>query len=430
MLLEFSIGNYLSFKDIKTLSLIASPISEFKENTFKTDHHTLLKGGVIYGSNSSGKSNFIRAMSTMRRFVLHSFNQSSAKPLNVTPFLLSTTTEKLPSHFEVVFQILNNRYRYGFEVDNIKIRSEWLFETKKQSEKALFIREGNGIEVASIFKEGKDLESKTRDNALFLAVVDQFNGPISKRIMKWFKQFIAISGLRHENYQNVTFRMLEKESTAKALIDFFKQLDLGFTSISLDKKLFDSKELPEDTPGPLLELLVKDLEGKYRMIIKSLHKKFDENNKPVTDVEFDLREQESSGTNKFFNISGPIFDVLHNGGVLVVDELDASLHPLMTLAICNLFNSEKSNPNNAQLIFATHDSNLLSYGNYRRDQIYFIEKDQYGASDIYSLIEYREENGSKIRKDRSFEKDYIEGRYGAIPYIGDISKLATEWQEN
>lgn len=430
MLLEFSIGNYLSFKDIKTLSLIASPISEFKENTFDTDHHTLLKGAVIYGSNASGKSNFIRAMSTMRRLVLHSFNQSSAKPLNVTPFLLSTTTEKSPSHFEVVFQIVGNRYRYGFEVDNNKIVKEWLFETKKSAEKALFIREGNGIDVASSFKEGTDLESKTRDNALFLAVVDQFNGPTSKRVMKWFKQFIAISGLRHEDYQNVTFRMLGKENTAKSLADFYKQLDLGFTSISIDKKLFDSKELPEDTPGPLLELLVKDLEGKYRMVIKSLHKKFDGDNKPIVDVEFDMRAQESAGTNKIFNISGPVFDVLHNGGVLVVDELDASLHPLMTLAICNLFNSANSNPNKAQLIFATHDSNLLSYGNYRRDQIYFIEKDQYGASDIYSLIEYREENGSKIRKDRSFEKDYIEGRYGAIPYIGDISKLASEWQEN
>jgi AAA15 family ATPase/GTPase len=430
MLLEFSIGNYLSFKDIKTLSLIASPISEFKENTFETDHHTLLKGAVIYGSNASGKSNFIKAMSTMRRLVLHSFNQSSAKPLNVTPFLLSTTTEKSPSHFEVIFQIVATRYRYGFEVDSNKIVKEWLFETKKSAEKPLFIREENGIDVALSFKEGTDLESKTRDNALFLAVVDQFNGPISKRIMKWFKQFIAISGLRHEDYQNVTFRMLGKENTAKPLVDFYKQLDLGFTSISIDKKLFDAKELPEDTPGPLLELLVKDLEGKYRTVIKSLHKKFDGNNKPVVDVEFDMRAQESSGTNKVFNISGPVFDVLHNGGVLVVDELDASLHPLMTLAISNLFNSASSNPNKAQLIFATHDSNLLSYGNYRRDQIYFIEKDQYGASDIYSLIEYREENGSKIRKDRSFEKDYIEGRYGAIPYIGDISKLASEWQEN
>jgi uncharacterized protein len=429
MLIEFSIGNYFSFKEIKTLSLVASSISEFKENTFQTERNTLLRGAVIYGPNSSGKSNFIRAMSTMRRLVLHSFNQSSAKPLDVTPFLLNTSTEESPSHFEVVFQILNSRYRYGFEVDNARFKKEWLFEAKKHAERILFIRDDKGIDVSSVFKEGKDLEKKTRDNALFLAVVDQFNGPISKRIMRWFKQFIAISGLTHENYQRVTFKMLNNEETAKSLDTFYKQIDLGFNGISLDKKLFDPKELPEDTPEPLLNLLIKDLEGKHRMIIKTLHKKFDANNIPVGDVEFDMRAQESSGTNKVFNMSGPVFDVLHNGGVLIVDELDASLHPLMTLAIINLFSSPETNRNNAQLIFATHDSNLLTNGNYRRDQIYFIEKDQYGASDIYSLIEYREKNGSKIRKDRSFEKDYIEGRYGAIPYIGDLSKLVTEWQE-
>lgn len=113
---------------------------------------------------------------------------------------------------------------------------------------------------------------------------------------------------------------------------------------------------------------------------------------------------------------------------MVVDELDASLHPLLTLAITRLFNSKQFNSNNAQLIFATHDTNLLHYGNYRRDQIYFVEKDQFGASDMYSLVEYKEE-GKTIRKDRSFEKDYIEGRYGAIPFIGNLSNVVTEWQE-
>jgi AAA15 family ATPase/GTPase len=160
-----------------------------------------------------------------------------------------------------------------------------------------------------------------------------------------------------------------------------------------------------------------------------LHKKFDKNNKKIGEVEFDMRSQESAGTNKMFNISGPIFDVLQDGGVLVVDELDSSLHPLMTLAITRLFNSDKDNSKNAQLIFSTHDTNLFSYGKYRRDQIYFVEKDKYGASDLYSLVEYREEDGTKVRKDRSFENDYIEGRYGAIPYIGEISKIITEWQE-
>ena len=126
---------------------------------------------------------------------------------------------------------------------------------------------------------------------------------------------------------------------------------------------------------------------------------------------------------------GPIFDTLTNGGVLVVDELGASMHPLLTKAIVSLFNSDEHNPNNAQLIFATHDTNLLSYGNFRRDQIYFIEKDHYGASNLYALVEYKEEGGKTIRKDRSFEKDYIHGRYGGIPFIGDFSKLMSEWRE-
>ncbi len=157
-----------------------------------------------------------------------------------------------------------------------------------------------------------------------------------------------------------------------------------------------------------------------------MHKTFDVNGKQVGFRDFNLREQESSGTNKVIDISGPIFDTLLGGGVLVIDELDAKLHPLMTAAITNLFNSPDYNTNNAQLIFATHDTNLLSYGRFRRDQIYFLEKDKYEASDLYSLIEYKEDGASKkIRKDRSFEKDYINGRYGAIPFIGNFEELLT-----
>ena len=178
------------------------------------------------------------------------------------------------------------------------------------------------------------------------------------------------------------------------------------------------------------DLNIEDVHVRNERIldIKTVHKKYNSGGKEVSDVEFDMRSQESSGTNKVFNISGPIFDVLNDGGILVVDELDSSLHPLLTLAITKLFNSREFNPHNAQLIFATHDTNLLFYGNYRRDQIYFVEKDKYGASEIYSLVEYKEE-GKTIRKDRSFEKDYIEGRYGAIPVIGNLSNVMEEWQE-
>lgn len=430
MLLEFSVGNFLSFREIKTLNLVASSISDYKEtNTITSERHILLKGAVIYGANASGKSNFIRAMSTMKRIVMLSFNQSSTKALGVTPFLLNTETEKSPSYFEVLFEILGTRYRYGFEVTDKEVVGEWLYESKKNVEKFLFLREKDGIEVSPSYKEAENLESKTRDNALFLSVIDQFNGVVAKRIMNWFNNFITISGLTHENYELVTFKMLGKENTAKTLGSFYDQLDLGFEGLSIDKEKFSPKRIPEDAPESLVKLLVKDLEGAFRFKIKTLHNKYDKDNKKVGDVEFDMRSQESAGTNKVFNISGPIFDVLQDGGVLVIDELDSSLHPLMTLAITRLFNSEKDNSKNAQLIFTTHDTNLFSYGKYRRDQIYFVEKDKYGASDLYSLVEYREEDGTKVRKDRSFESDYIQGRYGAVPYIGDISKIISEWQE-
>jgi AAA15 family ATPase/GTPase len=205
-------------------------------------------------------------------------------------------------------------------------------------------------------------------------------------------------------------------------------LDLGFEDLSTSKKPFDPRELPKDMPEALVKQLITELEDSYRIDIKTIHKKYDASNNVKATIEFDMRSQESSGTNKLFNISGPVFDVLNEGGVLVVDELDASLHPLLTLAITKLFNSKEFNRNNAQLIFATHDTNLLYYGNYRRDQIYFVEKNQYGASQMYSLVEYKEE-GKTIRKDRSFEKDYIEGRYGAIPFIGNLSNIIKEWQE-
>jgi AAA15 family ATPase/GTPase len=424
MLLEFTIGNFLSFKDKKSLSLEATAIKEHIEtNIVKLDKQQLLRGAVIYGANAGGKSNLIKAMSTMRRILMQSFEASSTDELGITPFLLSTETSDKPSFFEILFLIDNIRYRYGFEVDNVSIKSEWLFEARKKTEKPLFIRERDGIDVSSSFKEAKDLEEKTRDNALFLSVIDQFNGTTAKQIMKWFSNFITISGLSHERYKSVTFKMLEDDKTKPKLLDFYKKLDLGFDEIDLEKKPFDTKDITKLFNEEIAKQFLSDIEGKSKIDIKTIHKKYNSNNEVVSLEKFDMRRQESSGTNKVFNISGPVFDVLTDGGVLIIDELDASLHPLMTLMITKLFNSTEFNKTNAQLIFATHDTNLFEYGHYRRDQIYFVEKDIYGASDLYSLVEYKEDGGKKIRKDRSFEKDYIQGRYGAIPFIGDLHKL-------
>ena len=424
MLLEFTVGNFLSFKDKKTLSLESTSITEHKEsNVVKTGRYDLLKSAVIYGANSGGKSNLIKAMSTMRRIVFHSFESSSTKKLDVTPFLLNTETENTPSFFEVVFLISDIKYRYGFEINNSSIKAEWLFEAQKKVEKPLFIREGDAIEITNVFSEGENLEEKTRENALFLSVVDQFNGKTARRIIQWFNDFVTISGLGHERYKGITFSMLENKKTKPSMLRFYTELDLGFDDIQIEKEPFNTKDFDNELPESIIKQLMTDLDDSFKIEIKTSHKKYDKDNSLVCDVEFDMRNQESSGTNKIFNISGPIFDVLNDGGVLVVDELDASLHPLLTLAVTKLFNSTEHNPKNAQLIFATHDTNLLHYGNYRRDQIYFVEKDNYGASDLYSLVEYKED-GKTVRKDRSFERDYIQGRYGAIPFIGNLSNIS------
>jgi AAA15 family ATPase/GTPase len=279
MLIEFTVANFLSFKERKSLSLQATPIKDHPDSPpIITERYKLLKGAIIYGANASGKSNFVKAMSTMKRLVLKSFEKSSTQELDITPFLLHAGFESKPSLFEVLFLLNDVRYRYGFEVTNTSVKAEWLFEAKKNTEKALFIRENDGIQVFPSFKEGKDLEEKTRHNTLFLAVVDQFNGTIAKTIMHWFNNFITISGLSHEGYKAVTFKMLENDNTKPVLQTFYNQLDLGFDDIKIIKKTFDANELPKDLPEALVRQMVTDLEGKTLIGVKTIHKKFNDKN--------------------------------------------------------------------------------------------------------------------------------------------------------
>lgn len=222
MIIEFTVGNFLSFRNNKTLSLEATNITEYKESTFKAGKFNLLKSAVLYGANSSGKSNFIKAMSTMKRIVMTSVEKTSASKFEIVPFLLNTSTENKPTFFELVFLIDKTRYRYGFEIDNSSIHGEWLFKLEGDNEIPLFIREENGIGVTDDFKEGHGLESKTRENALFLSVVDQFNGENAAKIISWFNDLGTISGLSHDNYRGVTFHYWTKRNQKKDFWIFSK----------------------------------------------------------------------------------------------------------------------------------------------------------------------------------------------------------------
>ncbi|WP_291099453.1 MULTISPECIES: AAA family ATPase [unclassified Flavobacterium] len=403
MLLEFTVGNFLSFKDNKTFSLEAGSISELKENVVKEGKYKVLRSAVIYGANSSGKSNFIKALDFMVETIKNSSKLNSTDKLNVKPFLLNTKTENLPSFFEILFTESNKRYRYGFEIDSDKIHSEWLFilDEKSKKEELYFVREINGIGVADIFEEAKGLESKARDNGLFLPLVDQFNIEVGKIIMQNISKLYVRSGLEHGSSVFATNMMCDNDRDRGILNTFIKKLDLGFENFNLEQK--------------------EDIAFGNR--VRTLHNVYDNKGSVVSNYEFNLSNQESSGTNKIFDLSGFVLLSIQLGLVLIIDELDSKLHPILTQEIIKLFNNPETNPKNAQLIFTTHDTNLLGANLFRRDQIWFTEKDKIESTDMYSLLEFKDENGKTVRSDRSFEKDYIRGRYGAIPYISNFQEV-------
>lgn len=403
MLLEFTVGNFLSFKEKKTFSLEAGGISEYKNNVIQKGKYKVLRSAVIYGANSSGKSNFIRALEFMVDTVKNSSKLNSTDKLSVKPFLLNDKTENLPSHFEILFTKFGNRYRYGFELDNEKIHEEWLYILAPNSKKEIlyFIRNINGIGVSDIFEEAKLFIENTRENGLFLSLLDQLNIEVAKDIMRSFSFVYVQSGLEHERYINMTSALHQDDSFEDIVEKFINRLNLGFKSFNMEV----------------------DSNKSFKKRINTIHNVFDNSGKKIGEREFKLVDHESSGTNKIFDISGYIALTLHLGLQLFIDELDAKLHPILTQEIIKLFNNPETNLQNAQLIFTTHDTNLLGAKLFRRDQIWFTEKDDFEATDLYSLLEFKDEDGNTIRKDRSFEKDYIMGRYGAIPYISNFQEI-------
>jgi hypothetical protein len=361
----------------------------------------------------------------MKNFVNNSANYQSNKKIAIEPFKLSTVKEKEPSMFEVIFVYENEMYRYGFEVTKEKIISEWLFVRQnngKPKETELFYREEQKFEYNKTKFKVKSLidDDRVKENTLLLSKADVENEKTAKKVFHWItEKWQIISGLKSKNYLGFTASKLKDEKFKNQIIDFLKDADLGIQD--LKPKLMDL----EDLPTQLQELILKESEGKEAQIfsdITTFRKKYNELKESIGFAEFSMDNDESSGTGKYFALSAPILDALLNGYVFVVDELDATLHPNLVCKIVELFNSNITNPKNAQLIFNTHNTNLLSPDAelFRRDQIWFTEKNHYGAAILYSLADFKTD---KVRKDDNFEKNYIEGRYGAIPYLGNFEKL-------
>ena len=424
MIEEFSFGNFWSFKDIQTLNMTAAKIKSKNalldtNNVFPLNKElSLIKSKAIYGANASGKSNVVKALVTFIRIIRDSAKEEKALSL-IDSFQLSTETTSQPTFFQLIIRVGKTRYRYGFEADDKSIKSEWLFSTPSKREQPLFIREKNEIvEINQThFEEGvlyqKLLENSKdqifTDTSLFLTHLNSIGfAKLSKQIFKTISSISIVSGLGHQGMYSIAGESLSDAIKKKFILDFLKKADVGIED--LETVEITNENLPDSVEEEVKQELKK---GK---IIVSSRTQFDSNLKAVGKSEFSFGNQESEGTKKMFELSPFIYRSLKEGVPLVIDEFDSRFHPLLTKKIVELYNSSENKK--SQLIFTTHDTNLLSPELLRRDQIDFVEKDKFGASHLYTLVEIK-----GVRNDASFEKDYIQGKYGAIPFLGDFTNL-------
>lgn len=398
MLVNFTFKNFRSFKDEMTLSMEAASIQELGDAVVKTCGEDLLPVAVMYGANSSGKSNVLKALKAMRDVLLSSVKLNPKDKLDAEPFSLDLTSSSEPTSFEIQFTLNGSKFRYGFDYTSEMIISEWLYEKRSgEREFELFLRSGNEFKISKTrFSEGIGKQESTPANRLFVSLVAQLNGKVSQSILDWFSNMEYISGLYNDAYIGKTLTMVYEENNGYLeVLNFLGQSQLGFNGLAITKD--SSREKPLEA--------------------KSVHNIYDKEGNIVDKRQFLIEDMESEGTKKMIEIAGPIVDAIRLGQILIVDELDAKLHPFLTRKIISMFMDKNINKNGAQLIFATHDTNLLNIQYLRRDQIWFTEKDKTDSTELYSLIEFRDEAGNKVRNDRNIEKDYINGRYGAIPFM-------------
>jgi len=416
MITKFTVGNFLSFKDKQTFSFTAQrKDSSLKDSLTKVHGDTLVRTVAVYGSNASGKSNFIKAFSFVRNFAVNGLKQLE-NAIPVEPFLLSSETEHKPSLFELEIVVGKDLFVYGFEVSNRKVYKEWLYQYPNK--KTLFERQAKEIKVnARYFKEGSaNTRKQTRNNVLYLSVVASYAGKISTKVLDAIKKIQVISGLERGQTLNYSFEKYTREEDYRdKMREFILEADLGISDIIPEERRMSAEEI-ESIPPQFRNQIVHGKASLFERRLSTLHKKYDYDEKSAGVVAFNFFK-ESDGTQQMFALSAPFINSLKESNTLVIDELDASLHPLMCRYILKLFNSGDHNAKDAQLIFTTHDVSLLDEDLLRRDQIWFTQKDKFGATDIFSLADLGE------RSNLNFAKRYLEGRYGALPYIKQLEDI-------
>jgi len=410
MIIEFSVGNFRSIKDVETLSMVASPkVSANKELDVKNVHRvsdklTLLKSKAIYGANASGKSSMVKALAAFKKIVADSVKDEIVLIQEITPFWLSTETIRQPSFFQLVFILNDIEYRYGFESNLKTISSEWLFGKPGKKEIPFFTREGQTVDVSNThFKEGKALlhlygDAKNeiaRKNALFLSASKTVGKGIGKEIADFISGIGVVLPHSDMDLYRKSEEILSTQDSKNRVLSMLQKADIGIKDITLEEIEWEGKKI------------------KHTMTSRY---KYDENGEVTGLAYLGMSNEESEGSKRMFELGPEIIDCLRSGRPLIIDEFDARFHPELTKRLVELMNSHANKK--GQVVFVTHDTNLLDSDLLRRDQICLVEKDKYGASHFYTLADFK-----GVRNDAQFEKDYLSGRYGAIPLLGDFESL-------
>ncbi|MBF0460974.1 MAG: ATP-binding protein [Magnetococcales bacterium] len=397
MLMRFGVANHLSIKAYQEFSMMASSLKDPGSYLLQGVDKPVLPIGVIYGANASGKSNILQAWSFFCHTILASNTTSSnRKTTGQRPFLLDPEMTNSPSRFDCDIIIRGKRHHYGFIINNERVMEEWLYVYPEHRRQVWFHR--NHEENSEYFfgphlKGRKQVLSEfTAPNSLFLSTAATNQHEQLSPIRNYFRdsQRHLFSTVPSNALQPLPRGDIENDERRQRIVNLLAEGDTGVIDIKVED-IF--------TGGFFIEILKLGHRGKSGQTFF-----------------LDL-QNESLGTRSLLEIQGPVFDALDRGGVLWIDELSANMHPLLASRIVALFGSQEANPNGAQLVCTTHNTHLLNEGLLRRDQIWFTEKDSEGATELYPLADYH------IRGGENFERDYLQGRYGAIPYLGSLERL-------
>ena len=421
MLLRFSISNHHSIRSRQELSLAASSLKDVETGLIDTgsvQKERVLPATVIYGPNASGKSNFLAGLGFLRSAVLYSHSRGepgAGVPRN--PFALDPACNDAPTVVDVDFVVDGERYHYGFEAFEEFFGSEWLYSFPSNRRRLLFERERKNFEFGRGLKgRNRVIADLTRPNSLFLSAAVQNDHEQLSKVTKFFRTMHSDFAISAQG-ASVSSRFSEIDIDPR-IVDFLKRIGTG---------IVDSQRREIEVPEEVRKL-TSLIDSAFRNLnIKDVKVEVDNKDKQILielghmghdgrTVFFDL-DRESTGTRRLLNILSKLFPALDEGALVVIDELDASLHTQACEAVLALFCSTVTNPRGAQLVTTTHDTNLLRSPVLRRDQIWFTEKDDEGATDLYPLSDIRSRKGDNI------EKGYLEGRYGAMPFAGPISDL-------